>query len=275
MDSDSRARMRDRAASWRVSLEHVLESDSAVIAFGSRDEQRLVVKIDRHERDQSRSAAVLRAFCGNGMVRILDDVEDALLLERVSPGDALVAMAASGHDKDATEVLADVIGRMSAHEYSGMPTVEEWGSSFERYLARDGRSLPQQLVEEAREVYETLCASQRERRLLHGDLHHGNVLLDSERGWLAIDPKGVVGELEYETGAALRNPIEHPEVFLDPQRIDARVDCFADRLQLDADRLRKWTFAQAVLSAIWLIEDGLAVNRDHPWLELARRIRPG
>jgi streptomycin 6-kinase len=53
-----------------------------------------------------------------------------------------------------------------------------------------------------------LCSSQRYRRLLHGDLHHGNVLHDSERGWVAIDPKGVLGEPEYEIGVALRNPIE-------------------------------------------------------------------
>ena len=42
--------------------------------------------------------------------------------------------------------------------------------------------------------------------LLHGDLQHYNVLLDKDRGWVAIDPKGVVGELEYEVGALLRNP---------------------------------------------------------------------
>jgi streptomycin 6-kinase len=40
------------------------------------------------------------------------------------------------------------------------------------------------------------------------DLHHYNVLSDSGRGWLAIDPKGLVGEVEYEVGAAIRNPID-------------------------------------------------------------------
>jgi streptomycin 6-kinase len=272
MDSYS-ARMNDRAAAWRVGVEHVMETDTAVLAFGRRGDQPVVVKIARQYGGECRPAAVLRAFDGHGVVRILDDDEDALLLERIMPGDSLVTVAASGHDDDATEVLAAVIGRMSADDYSGVPTVEDWGRSFETHRTRDDQYLPHTLVDEAHEVYERLCASQRRRRLLHGDLHHGNVLLDSERGWLAIDPKGVVGELEYEIGAALRNPIENPEVFLQPHRIRARIDCFANRLQLDADRILAWAFAQTVLSAIWLIEDGFGMGDDHPWLELARRIR--
>lgn len=273
MDSHFRARMKDLAIHWHVAVERMMETDTAVVAFGRRDDQPVVIKVARQQEDESRSVGVLRAFGGKGVVRILDGREGALLLERVTPGDSLIAMATSGHDDDATEVLAEVIDRMSPDDHSGVPTVAEWGRSLERYLTGDQQYVPRAVVEEAHQVYGRLCASQRRRRLLHGDLHHGNVLLGSERGWLAIDPKGVVGELEYEIGAALRNPIEHPEVFLQPQRIHARVQRFADRLRLDADRIRAWAFAQAVLSAVWLIEDGFAVDRDHPWLELALTIR--
>ena len=55
-------------------------------------------------------------------------------------------------------------------------------------------------------MFAELCASQRGVRLLHGDLQHYNVLFDRRRGWVSIDPKGVLGEPEYEIGAALRNP---------------------------------------------------------------------
>lgn len=274
MNSHPWARTKELAIRWHVAVAQMTETETAVMAFGQRHDQPVVIKVAKHEEDESQSAAVLRAFGGKGVVRILDDLEGALLLERITPGDSLIAMATSGHDDDATEVLAEVIDRMSPDEDFAAPTVAEWGRSLGRYLAGDQQDVPRALVEEARKAYEGLYASQRRGRLLHGDLHHGNVLRDSERGWLAIDPKGVVGELEYEIGAALRNPIEQPEVFLQPQRIHARIDRFADRLQLDADRIRAWAFAQAVLSAVWLIEDGFAVRHDHPWLELARSIRP-
>lgn len=100
------------------------------------------------------------------------------------------------------------------------------------------------------------------------------MLFDSRRGWLAIDPKGVVGELEYEVGATLRNPYERPELFTERSTVERRVDCFARKLGLDAGRIVAWGFAQAVLSAIWAAEDGLVLAPDNRWIALANAIRP-
>jgi streptomycin 6-kinase len=111
-------------------------------------------------------------------------------------------------------------------------------------------------------VFASLSESQTSVRLLHGDLHHYNVLLDANRGWLAIDPKGVIGELEYELGAVLRNPVEHPEIFLAPQSIERRLKQFATQLDLKVERMVAWGFAQAVLSAIWQVEDEGEVASD-------------
>src|SRR5438105_1948740 len=80
--------------------------------------------------------------------------------------------------------------------------------------------IPADLVAEGEEVYSRLCASQVHPTLLHGDLQHYNVLFDARRGWLAIDPKGVVSEVEYEIGAFLRNPFEQPELFLSRPSIE-------------------------------------------------------
>ena len=134
--------------------------------------------------------------------------------------------------------------------------------------------IPKNVVEKAHRVYSTLCDSQKNPRLLHGDLHHHNVLLDSDRGWLAIDPKGVVGEIEYEIGAILRNPQEMPELFASPTIIDGRIRILAGRLNLDSDRMRAWSFAQAVLSAVWGIEDGYTVDATDPSLLLAHALEP-
>src|SRR5262249_16592513 len=129
------------------------------------------------------------------------------------------------------------------------------------------------LVEHAQRVYAELAAAQRNPALLHGDLQHYNVLHDAARGWLAIDPKGVVGELEFEIGAALRNPVDRPELFAAPATVERRLEIFHDALGIDVDRARAWAFAQGVLSAIWSIEDGAAVDASNPALRLATVIR--
>ena len=167
-------------------------------------------------------------------------------------------------------MLARVIGAMTPrHVPQGVPAVADWAASFDSYLENHGREIPADLARHARDVYRQLCGSQRDVRLLHGDLHHDNVLFDAKRGWVAIDPKGVVGELEYEVGAALRNPLEPSHVFTDPAVIDARVRIVSETLNLDPIRVTSWAFAQAVLAAIWLVEDNEPVTEDHPWLTLA------
>jgi streptomycin 6-kinase len=273
--TDLRLRVKDRITTWRVVVEHMAETESSVLVFGRRDDQPVVVEVVKRVWDEWLSGAVLQAFEGKGVVRVFDYLDGALLLERLRPGNSLVSMALTGSDERATEILADVIDRMSPREsVVGLPTVHDWGLGFERYEASDNTPIPKALVEDAYRVYSELCTSQSRQRLLHGDLHHDNVLLDSGRCWLAIDPKGVVGETEYEVGAALRNPLDKPEFFLRSSTIKARVQRFGNRLHLNSDRILAWTFAQAVLSTIWLVEDGFVVSNDNPWIALAYAIRP-
>jgi streptomycin 6-kinase len=89
--------------------------------------------------------------------------------------------------------------------------------------------------------------------LLHGDLHHCNILAARRRPWLAIDPKGLAGEPAYEAGALLRNP--DPRRYLDPKVQRRRVDVLHEELALEKDRILGWGVAQAVLAAWWSIED--------------------
>ena len=89
--------------------------------------------------------------------------------------------------------------------------------------------------------------------VLHGDLHHYNILSAVREPWLAIDPKGVVGEAEYEVGALLRN---HLLSTVRPERLLARrVDQLTDELGFERQRIVGWGLAQAVLSAWWSFED--------------------
>jgi streptomycin 6-kinase len=93
--------------------------------------------------------------------------------------------------------------------------------------------------------------------LLHGDLHQDNILQDGDE-WLVIDPKGVIGEDAYEVGAFIRNPIEmliSSEKVLDMLRY--RVKYFSDELFIPSQRIKDWSFVQAVLAWAWALEDGL------------------
>ena len=275
IDSQLTKRVEERIREWDIAVEETRQTQSSLIVFGRRASRPVVLKVLRQPGDEWRCGAVLNAFNGQGVVRCDDYIDGAVLLERLIPGTCLAELPLNGKDEEATEILADVVSRMSHPPGSldGVPTVQDWGKGFQDYLASANNQIPRDLVEEARCLYSSLCASQTSAVLLHGDLQHYNVLFDHSRGWTAIDPKGVVGEIEYEVGASLRNPIERPEVFVSPKTVERRLRLYEAKLKLDSGRTLGWSFSQAVLSAIWLVEDGFAVDAMNPSIRLAKAVR--
>lgn len=269
-------RVEERVRAWNVVVQDTLETQSSFVAFGRRGNQPVVLKVLRQPGDEWRCGEVLDAFDGNGIVRVYDYIEGAVLIERLNPATSLASLTLDGRGDEATEILAEVIQRMSHPRESlkAVVTLQDWGSAFQRYLASGDKQIQGSLVERGQHLYSELCASQRDTRLLHGDLQHYNVLFDCDRGWVAVDPKGVVGEIEYEIGASLRNPYEKPELFASPETVNRRLTIYGARLKVVYDRALAWGFAQAVLSAIWSVEDGFAVDSRSPSIMLANAIRP-
>ena len=267
LPKDLASRLEQLAREWRLSLEETFETETSVISYVNRDGQTLVLKVVKQVGDEWNGGAVLDAFNGNGVVRVYDYEPGAMLLERLEPASAL---SDEEDDVRATEILAEVIAKISPRQApANTPTVEDWHRRFDRYLDKDDTQIPRSLIESASDLFARLSASQRQTHLLHGDLQHYNVLLDANRGWVAIDPKGVIGETEYEIGAVLRNPIDRPESFLSSVVIKRRLEQFSNYLSLDYEKMLAWSFAQAVLSAIWLVEDGHTVSATDRTLQLA------
>jgi streptomycin 6-kinase len=263
-----------KAAAWNVTLEETRETPTSLLGFGARAGRRIVLKITKHDSDESQSGEVLKAFAGDGAVRVYESETGAVLLEQLEPGEQLVNLVKRGEDKEATRILAEVMKNLAGHQAPPeCPTVADWGRGFDRYLARGDRQLPLELVHEAHASYQELTSTQGTTMLLHGDLQHYNVLLDNERGWVAIDPKGVVGEWEYEVGPLLRNPVERPELFANVETINQRLELLTTLLPLNYSRTLRWSYAQSILSAIWDIEDGYPLETNNPSLTLARLLR--
>ena len=263
-----------QAAEWNVTLDEIHETQTSWLGFGLRDGARVVLKISKQIGDESHSGEVLKAYGGDGAVRVYESEPSAVLLERIEPGEQLVNVVRRGEDDEATKILAEVIAKLANHEApTGCPTVADWGRGFDRYLQSGDEQIPRAVVEEAREIYQGLASSQRKTMLLHGDLQHYNVLSDNERGWVAIDPKGVIGELEYELGALLRNPVELPDVFANPVTIKRRLEILTAVLHLDYSRALRWSYSQSILSAIWDIEDHGALTPHNPSLLLGRSLK--
>jgi streptomycin 6-kinase len=209
----------------------------------------------------------LRLYDGRGSVRLLeaDSEQGIMILERLQPGTMLTGLADEAHDAQATSIAADVMRGLwrpvtDAETMALFPTTGDWMQGLQKMRAHfGGGSGPFRaaLMDEAEGLAKELLASQAAPVLLHGDLHHDNILASQRGGWLAIDPKGILGEPAYEVGALLRNFWQDRHMLSDLAQItEHRVYQLAEELNLDRARVRGWGVAQAVLSAWWGVEDG-------------------
>lgn len=219
-----------------------------------------VLKLGVPSPDFKAEAEALKVFGGHGAVLLLDeDTEgNALLLERLRPGTTLAELA---DDPQATSIAAEVMRQLwpPVPPQHAFPSIADLAAGLAKMRRRFGGTtgpLPRRLVEEAEALFTELIASMAPPVLLHGDLHHGNILAARRQPWLAIDPFGVIGEPECEVGALLRNPQARLRADGQPGRtLSRRLDQLADELAFDRARLRGWGVAQAVLSAWWSLED--------------------
>ena len=203
-------------------------------------------------------ARALREFGGHGAVGLIESDESlgALLLERVDPGSTLATL--DDHVRS-TEVAAQTMLKLwqAAPANLEFRNLESWTGGLVKLRARFSGAtgpLDSGLVDVAENIRAELVQGAQPSCLLHADLHHFNILYGSGSGWVAIDPKGVIGDPSYEPASFLLNP--NPTVFLDRAIQETRIAILAEHLNMDKQRIARWAFFHAVLASWWTIEDG-------------------
>ncbi|HEY3889312.1 MAG TPA: aminoglycoside phosphotransferase family protein [Caulobacteraceae bacterium] len=203
--------------------------------------------------EERRGGALMEWWGGEGAARVLAREGDALLLERATGTASLQAMALEGQDDAATAILCQVAAGLHAPRGRSPPDslvpLPIWFRQLEPAAkARGGVFVKSAAV--ARE----LLADPRDVAVLHGDLHHNNVLDAGERGWIAIDPKGLIGERGFDFANIFHNPTR--EFSLAPGRLHRLIGIVAELAGLEPVRLIKWILAYSGLNAAWCLDSG-------------------
>lgn len=206
------------------------------------------------EAEEKHGAALLRWWDGNGAARVLAHAGDALLLERAHNTPSLAALARSGGDDEACRILCHSAARLHRPTNRPLPPLvplARWFQDLAPAAATHGG-----ILSLCSSTAQRLLACPQEIGVLHGDIHHGNVLHFGARGWLAIDPKGLWGERGFDYANLFCNP--DFEAATGPGVLARRVGVVALAAGLERERLLQWVLAWSGLSAAWLLAGSAA-----------------
>lgn len=270
------------AAHWGLELIEKTTSRYSDTWFALRGAEHVVLKVgDDQARRREATALTAYARSPGATAALLDSAEGALLLQRVLPGDDLRPVAAVDDDA-ATAVIGAVIRRLHAAPTpspdrataAGLPRLWDILMAFSRYRDSGSSRLPDSVVRRAHDLATDLTVPSADDRVLHGDLHHQNVLrrlpaaaedtsaygaptgYDAQTSWVAIDPHGWFGDPAFDTAASLLNPHETIAETPDPAQLTRRrAAILAEVTGIPRDRILAWAIAGAVISELWCLED--------------------
>ena len=264
--ADMSAKLDHYVAAWQLSEPRLLAqtATSHVYTVGWGSDTAVLKLLTDDGREEQRGAAALRHFGGRGAVRLYRSDGGAQLLE-YARGEELMGLVERGDDQGATRIIAGIIEQLHGVPQvalAGVLPLSDWFRELFSKADADEAAGVDSIHVRGAELAARLLEEPREVRVLHGDIHHRNIR-HSPRGWLAFDPKGLVGERTYDCANTLcnlfRRPLEHEDRGHDAQRLLAHAGILADALEIELVRVLQFTFAYACLSATW----SLTIGRGH------------
>ncbi|MGL4286160.1 MAG: aminoglycoside phosphotransferase family protein [Phreatobacter sp.] len=214
----------------------------------------LKIAVEAEERTGGR---LMVWWDGDGAARVFAHDDHALLMERATGDERLAALVRAGHDDAASRIICTAAARLHSPRRQSLPKLvglDHWFRELGHAAQHGG------LIAQAAAAARRLLSEPRDPVVLHGDIHHGNILDFGPRGWLAIDPKGLFGERDFDFVNLFRNPDE--ATALSPGRFARQLAVVTEAAGLQANRLLQWILAFTGLSAVWQIGDGEPPDKD-------------
>jgi len=258
------------ARRWRLDVGEPFADGGAVswvAPAGRHDGGDAVLKLYLVDLENAQEPDALAHYDGEGAVRLLEAAPGAMLLERLSPGTLLWELE---DDRQACLVAAGLLRRMwkppaQPHQFRSLAgDAARWAEEIPDVWERAGRPFERSLAELGVRLAGELAGSQGEQVVLHQDLHGGNILRSGD-GWLAIDPKPLVGEREFDLASLIRDR----RWAISEEIVRSRLELCSAELGLDRERMRGWAIVHALA---WGIDDDGA---DEAMVAVARWLAQG
>lgn len=219
--------------------------------------EQAVLKVVRPRDEGRHEILALQTWHGRGAVRLLraDPRRDAMLLERMSTRrlSSEPVLAAC----EAVAALYPFLHVPAPPQLAPLTASVERATADLSRLPRDA-PIPRRIVEQAVHLGRALASDPASTgRLVHGDLHDGNVLAADRAPWLAIGPEPVSGDPHAEIVPLLSSRWDEVVASGDVRSaVRRRFNTVVDAAGLEEDRARDWVVVREAHHAMRAVVDG-------------------
>jgi streptomycin 6-kinase len=202
--------------------------------------------------EERRGSLLMVCWDGNGSANVIQYDENALLMERAVGLRSLKQMVIDGNENAANRIICCIAAKLhtaKCKDIKELIPLPVWFDALKPAADQYGG-----ILAECNRIANQLLSDPIETVVLHGDIHYENILDSGTRGWIAIDPKGLLGERGFDFANIFCNP--DIKTATSPDRLSRQAKLMAAETGLDTKRLLNWIIAWAGLSAAWILNDG-------------------
>ena len=220
----------------------------------------VVLKIGFPHPEFYSELAALALYRGRNVCALYDaDPElGAMLLARIVPGHNLKALK---DEDERFHIALDVITKlpMPIDPQPAIPAFSDWIERAFTRARKEQNVNPKMLyyLDQTEKLFYEVTTQEPSNFLLHGDLHHENILYSTNGDWVVIDPKGVTGIRSLEAGRYILNAMGFMDDVRRPQALTEMVVAFSEAFQQPQRTIAICALVDCVLSRTWTFEEYL------------------
>lgn len=237
-----------------LSLSPVNNMTFNYVASGIINNKPVIVKYGFNKESLAKEAAAIKAFSNHsGIVHIANEPH-LIIMKQALPGHTIKELFPT-HDESATKILCRLLKKLHQAAIPQNNDFYRLSSLFQ--VIDDCNELPSGILSKARQLKVELLKKSNKPVLLHGDLHHDNII-KANNSYVVIDPKGFIGDPLYDLTAFIINPM--PNLLQNNQAskiIQNRIELCANAFGVSTQDISNWTFLKAVKCWIWCLQDNL------------------
>ncbi|MFW6007164.1 MAG: aminoglycoside phosphotransferase family protein [Halanaerobiales bacterium] len=226
----------------------------------SPDYGEVVLKIGFPHPDLFTEMTALALYNGRNICKCYDQDKElgAMLLEKIFPGINLTHLE---DNEKKVEIASDLITKLyiNIDQNYNLPEYKDWLQRAFK-TARKKKIAGKKMfsfISRAEKIYNKLETANYSEVLLHGDLHHFNILKDGDQGWKVIDPKGVIGFPFFECARFMENQLNMVVDTSISESLQRMIEIFSEKFEVAPGIIAKTLFVDYVLSTCWSFEDNV------------------